>query len=135
MFNIKQSVHNGIGGNLHAWICQNVKGSLTILGWSVAQEFRLNDGSLVDLVARKEDQLVCFEVGLPPLTKEIGNSLKCFSSELKPTGIVHLVTSSKDRVELERHLRSNELLSPSIGSLIQVRLAYDCMHLQTARAP
>lgn len=104
--------HATIGGYLHAWIVQQVCSALESEGWKTTAEFKLMDGSLTDIVACRDSETRCFEIGLPPLLKEVQNGLKNVTSELNPQKVIHVVKDSRDKHGLEKLISADPRLEP-----------------------
>lgn len=121
---IKQESHPVIGSNLHAFVVFSVQELYKSKGWLTQVEFKLQDGSLVDLVVRQNEILHCIEVGLPPLEKEVKNANKIMNSELNPNKVIHIVCSGKDKKRLE-HLLGTEAEIRNCQTAIEVSLAGD----------
>jgi hypothetical protein len=117
-------IHHSLGGMLHARVVDEVKSLLQQRGWYAATEYALSNGYLVDLTAKKEDRLYCFEVGLPPLSKEVHNSAKIWDSGLNPTRVVHLVADASARRKLQDLLSGEPDLAPYLDRTA-IRLAGD----------
>ena len=101
-----------IGGRLHRFLAYAVKDSFRANRWSTKFEAQLDNGKLVDILARRNDEVVCIEIGLPPLEKEIQNSVKIFTSSLNPDKVIHVVKDSRDRKKLEELIAGDSQLAP-----------------------
>jgi len=97
------------GGSLHRFLVYQVRNYLNATGWQTEIEAALNNGKQVDILARNDSKVFCYEIGLPPLDKELGNCRKIFASSLSPNEVIHLVLNGRDKSKLNNALKQHEL--------------------------
>jgi hypothetical protein len=104
--------HSSIGGQLHAYLIKQIKNTIKESNNKIILEHQLDDGSFIDIVEKSENELICYEIGLSPLKKEIHNCVKIWQSSLLPTKVIHIVKDSKDRNQLKTSLANEPKLLP-----------------------
>lgn len=97
---VKPPVLHTKGGDFHRFLLTELNKSLINSGWMTILEASLDNGKQVDNLARKDNVTHCYEIGLPPLDKEVINCVNIFSSQLNPDKVIHLVKNSKCRTKL-----------------------------------
>jgi hypothetical protein len=124
-YSLGQPKIQSVGGSrLHTFMSVAIADSMQSRGWNTHFEAQLNNGKLVDILARRGSEAVCVEIGLPPLNKEVENAANIIQSDLNPVRIIHAVKNSKDKKQLEE-LLDHEPKIASARSIVEVRLAGD----------
>ena len=126
--------HKWVGGPLHSWLNKHIKARLKCDHWQIAAEFKTDDGFFIDIVARREIELNCYECGLPPLDKEVHNCLKIWQSSLNPTRVIHVVKDSRDRKHLQLLLAQESALDP-YRDKIEIELAGEYLGRENPSTP
>lgn len=120
--------HHSIGSPEHAYHVANIEKSCRADGFHTSIEYNAANGHLIDLVARREGELRCYEVGLPPLNKEVSNCLRIWLSQLNPTQVYHVVRDGRDK-KLLTQLLGNDPALDRYRDKIEIKLAGDYITL------
>jgi hypothetical protein len=127
-FGLAKPQYASKGGYPHQFAARRIKNFLVRQGYDVTLEYMLPDtGKAVDLWARRDDETMAWEIAIsPPMSKEIENLVKDFSSSTKPDRVVIATVDSKMRRELEA-LIAGELWLSAYRNVISLTLIGDCI--------
>lgn len=122
LIGIEKPQFHSKGGWLHQFSAHHISQWAKSQGYLIGTEFQLSNGKAVDLVLRKDSEVLFVEiVNSKPYEKEVSNILKDTSTKLKCDKLILAVTDSKTRTKIEKLIKSDTRLD-SIRELIDIQL-------------
>lgn len=110
------------GGYLHQFCVYRIKERALRQGFTADVEFMLSNCKAVDVVLRKDEEVLFVEVAMSdPMEKEISNIAKDLASELTPNQVIVAVKDTRMKKTLESLIAGSEELQGHRG---KIRVVY-----------
>ena len=120
---IPKPKYHSKGGYLHQFLAYRISELAGEKGYNVEIESLLSNNKAVDIIMRKENQVIFVEIAISqPFEKEISNILKDLESNALPNKIILAVQNSKMRSKLDNLISQNTQLD-QYRKIIKTELA------------